>query len=381
MQIFLKIQQFQSWFQKLDKKEFLKKHSLLILLVILPVLLLTFYYLFIASDKFLSESKVTIKQTGQQPAALNFGIFSLGSPIVREDAMYLQEYILSYDMLNHLDKKLNLKKIYQDKRIDFFQRLSQNATQENFLKYYQRHIINVIFDDVSSILTIKVYAFNPEDAKKINEAILEQCERYINGVSHKIAKEQMNFIEQELSYANQKMQTAKNTLIKFQNTHKVIDPSQEAQATASLISQLEVQLATQEAQLKNLLTYLSEDSFQVQALKNQIKALKEQIEGVKSKIIGGDETKLNRVAAEYLNFKLDVDFSTDIYKATLTALELTRVEASRKIKNLVIIASPNLPDEALYPKKTYNLALTSLLLLILYGILKIIIGVIKEHRL
>ncbi|MDW7998789.1 MAG: hypothetical protein RMI30_04975, partial [Thermodesulfovibrio sp.] len=265
-------------------------------------------------------------------------------------------------------------------KIDFIQRLSLDATREDFLKYYQRHIVDVTFDDVSSILTVKVYAFTPEDAKKINEAILEQCERYINGVSHKIAKEQMNFIEQELVYANQKMQSAKNTLIQFQNKYKVIDPTQEAQARATLIAQLESQLASQEAQLKNLLTYLSEDSFQVQALKSQIKALKEQIDKEKSKIVGGGDSKLNRIAAEYLNLKLNVDFTTDVYKATISALETTRVEASRKLKNLVIIASPNMPDEALYPKKTYNLGLATLLLLIFYGILKIIIGVIKEHR-
>lgn len=380
MQISQRLQRFQNWLKETDKKEFIKKHYFLIFTVFVPIFILAFYYVFIASDKFISVSKITIKQTGQQPTSFNLSLFSFGNPTVREDAMYLQEYILSYDMLDYLERKLSLKKLYQNKKIDFVQRLSSDATHEEFLKYYQKHVVGVTFDDTSSILTIKVYAFSPEDAKKINEAILEQCERYINGVSHKIAKEQMSFIEQELSYANQKMQSAKNALIKFQNTHKVIDPTQEAQAAATLVSQLEAQLASQEAQLKNLLTYLSEDSFQVQALRSQIKALKEQIEVEKSKIVGGGDSKLNRIAAEYLNHKLDVDFSTDVYKATLGALETTRVEASRKLKNLVIIASPNMPEEALYPKKTYNIALATLLLLIFYGILKIIIGVIKEHR-
>lgn len=380
MQKYLTIQQFLNWLKEIDKREFLKKHYLLIFIVFLPIFLLSFYYLFIASDKYLSESKITVKQTGPQTTTFTLSSLFGGNPIAREDAMYLQEYILSYDMLDYLDKKLNLKKMYQNKKIDFIQRLSSDASHEDFLKYYKRHIVDVKYDDISSILTIKVYAFNPDDAKKINEAILEQCERYINGVSHKIAKEQMNFIEEELSYASQKMQVSKNKLIKFQNTYKVIDPTQEAQAAATLVAQLETQLASQEAQLKNLLTYLSEESFQVQALKNQIKALKEQIEVEKSKIVGGGDTKLNKIAAEYLNLKLDVDFSTDVYKATLSALETTRVDASRKLKNLVIIASPNLPDEALYPKKTYNLSLATLLLLIFYGILKIIIGVIKEHR-
>lgn len=377
MQISQRLQQFQNSLSKI--RNFIKKDWLFIIIVIIPIFMLLFYYLFIATDKFVSESKVTIKQTGQQPSSFNIGFLSLGSPLAREDAMFLKEYILSYDMLDYLERKLGLRNLYQSKEIDFFQRLSSDATQEEFLKYYRKNIVKVMFDDVSGILTIKVFAFSPEDAKRINEAILEQCERYINAISHKIAREQMNFIEQELSYANQKMQIAKNNLIKFQNTYKVMDPTQEAQAKVALISQLEAQLANQEAQLKTLLTYLREDSFQVQALKNQIKALREQIEKEKAKMVGGD-TKLNKLALEYLKLKLDADFAADVYKATLSAFETTRVEASRKLKNLVIIASPNLPEEALYPRKAYNLTLATVLLLLIYGILRIVIGIIKEHK-
>jgi len=373
------LQQFQNWQKNNNLKEVFKNYPLFFLMVVLPIFLVSFYYLFIASDKYVSEAKITIKQTGQPPTSFNIPLFGIGNPVSREDAMYLKAYILSYDMLDYLDKKLNLKKMYQSKDIDFISRLSSDATHEEFLKYYQKHIVKISYDDISSILTIQVFAFKPEDAKMIAEAILEQCERYINGISHKIAREQMNFIEQELAYANQKMQNAKNRLLNFQNTYKVLDPTQEAQASASLVAQLEVQLAQQEAQLRNLLTYLNEDSFQVQALKNQIKSLKEQIEKEKSKMIGGDR-KLNKLLAQYLELKLNVDFATDVYKATLSAFEVTRVEASRKLKNLVIISSPNLPDEALYPKRAYNIALASLLILLFYGITKLVIGVIKEHR-
>lgn len=380
MQKSQRFQQFQNRLKEWDKLNFFLKYYLFFLTVLIPIIILSFYYIFIASDKFVSISKITIKQTGERPSSFNLSLFSIGNPTVREDAMYLQEYILSYDMLDYLERKLGLKRIYQDKKIDFFQRLSPEATHEEFFKYYKKHIVNIFFDDTSSILTIEVYAFRPEDAKKINEAILEQCDRFINGVSHKIAKEQMSFIEQELSYANQKMQIAKNNLIKFQNKYKVMDPTQETQAKAVLISQLETQLANQEAQLKTLLSYLTEDSFQVQVLKNQIKALKDQIEKEKTKMVGVEDTKLNKLALDYLNLKLDADFAADVYKATLSAFETTRVEASRKLKNLVIIASPNLPDEPLYPRKAYNLALATILLLLFYGILKIIIGVIREHR-
>lgn len=368
------------FFKNTDFKQIFKNRWLFLFIVIIPFVLIFLYYMFIASDKYVSESKITIKQTGEPKFSLSLSSFlSIGQPSSREDAMYLQEYILSYDMLDYLDRKLNLRKIYQSSKIDFISRLDKDATKEEFLKYYKKHV-DVLFDEFSGILTIKVFAYTAEDAKKINEAILEQCERYINGVSHKIAKEQLNFIEQELSYANTKMQEAKQKLLKFQNTYKVLDPTQEAQAVATLIGQLESQLAAKEAELKTQLTYMREDSFQIEALKGQIKALREQIEKEKARLVGGENSKLNKIMLDYLNYKLEADFLTDVYKTILSAMEATRVDASRKLKNVVVISSPNLPEEALYPKRGYNIILASIILLMVYGIISLILGIIKEHR-
>jgi capsular polysaccharide transport system permease protein len=114
-------------------------------------------------------------------------------------------------------------------------------------------------------------------------------------------------------------------------------------------------------------------------LKEQIKALKNQIEKEKARLVGGSNNRLNRLALEYLTLKLEAEFYADVYKATLSAYEQTRVDASRKLKNLVIIQAPNLPEEPLYPKKVYNLTLAFILLLMFYGIIVFLIELIKEH--
>ena len=359
--------------------DLLKRHALFFMLVLIPFTLISVYYLFIASDIYVSESKITVMQAGQIQKDLNFSIPLLGNPLNREDAFLVQEYILSYDMLEHLEKTLNLSKLYQDEKVDFIKRLPKDFTREEFLKYYRKNIVKVKYDDYTSILTLEVYAFKPEVAYQINKEIISQCEKYINEISHKIAKEQVSFIEQELLNAYKRKQNSANDLLKFQNTYRVIDPVQEIQANFSVISSLESQLALQEAKLKEILAYLDENSIQVQALKSQIEALKRQIEKEKSRLVGGQG--LNKVALEYLNLRLNAEFYTDVYKATLSAFEATRVEATRKIKNIAIVASPNFPEEALYPKKFYNMALALILLLLIYGIASLTINVIKEHRL
>ncbi len=353
-----------------------KRYALFFIVVLIPLALISVYYVFIASDIYVSEAKITVKQSGQIQSALNISIPLLGNPLVREDALLLQEYILSYDMLNHLEKTLKISKFYQDENIDFIKRLPKKFTREEFFKYYKKNIVKVQYDDHNSVLIVNVYAFKPEIAYKINNEIILQCEKYINDISHRIAKEQMDFVEKELLYAYQKKQNAVSSLVRFQNTHRVVDPQQEIQANLAIISNLESQLAIQEAKLKEMLTYLNENSLQVQALKAQIDALKKQIEKEKSKLVGGQTL----IALDYLNIKLTAEFFTDVYKATLSAFENARVEASRKIKNVVIVVSPNMPEEALYPKRAYNIALVSILLFLFYGIISIVVSVIKEHR-
>ena len=76
---------------------------------------------------------------------------------------------------------------------------------------------------------------------------------------------------------------------------------------------------------------------------------------------------------------MDLEFATDLYRSSLTALEAARVEASRKLKHLVVIQSPPLPDAALYPRRLYMLTTLWVFLALLYGIGRLTVATIKDH--
>lgn len=361
-------------------KQILRPDSAFLWIVLLPMLIGGIYYTAIASDRYVSESRLTIKQTGSSDAGLSIlGLFTGSNPVAREDAFYLKEYIHSFDMLDYLDKKLNLKKAYQDKKADPISRLSTTATKEEFFEYYKKHV-EVNYDEHSSVITIRVQAFKPEFARGLNQAIVEQSELFINAVSHKIAAEQMLFVEHELARTKDRLQTAKNRILRFQNVHNVLDPVEQAKAMAGFVTQMETNIAAQEAELKNLLTYLNEYSYQVIAVKNRIETLREQIAKEKNRISGKDSSRLNQVSAQFMELRFDAEFITDIYKATLSAMEKTRVDASKKLKNLVILASPTLPEEAEYPRRAYIIAVMFVVLMLCHGIFSLITATIREHR-
>ncbi|WP_281915845.1 capsular biosynthesis protein [Caldimonas thermodepolymerans] len=352
-------------------------------IVVVPMILAAIYYPFVAADRYVSSATVTVRQASQDASANLPGMaMLLGgiNPPSREDTLYLQRYVHSLDMLNRLDARLNLRAHYESEKLDPFYRLYSGASQEWFLEYY-RSRVEVLFDDLSSLLTVRVQGFDPEYAQRVAEAIIEESELFVNAFSHRIAQEQMSFAEQELQRAAERLQAAKAEVIAFQNRHKLLDPQAQAEASAVLIAELQATLARQEAELRSLLSYLQEDAHQVQALKGRIAATKAQLEAERRRsTVGSNSERLNELAAKFRDLSLQARFAEDAYKLALSAVENARIDATRKIKSLVVIESPAKPEIAEYPRRIYNLATLFIVCCLLYGVTRLVIATIRDHQ-
>lgn len=351
-----------------------------LLMVIIPFVLIAIYYGVFASARYVSEAKITVRRSGgsQNISSLAAGILAGGGSSSREDNLYLREYILSLDMLKHLDTSLALRQAYQG-RGDYFSKLLPWASQEGFLDYYRKHV-SVNFDTVSGVLTVRTESFDSEFACWMNMEIMRRCEKFINESSHRIANEQLGFISSELSRANEELQVARQKVLGFQNRHNVLDPVAQAKALSSFVLQVEAEVGRQEAELRHMRSYLAEDSTQVAAFREKLNALKEQLKEEKRKIAGGQSGKLNNISSEFMLLKFQAEFALDKYKATLAAYEKERVEALRKVKNLVVISSPHPQEEAEYPRRLYSIMTALVGLLMLYGVTKLIIATIEDHK-
>ncbi|HEG3654152.1 TPA: capsule biosynthesis protein, partial [Campylobacter jejuni] len=52
----------------------------------------------------------------------------------------------------------------------------------------------------------------------------------------------------------------------------------------------------------------------------------------------------------------------------------------RKIKQLVIIQSPDIPESAKYPERIYDILTAFIVLSLIFGIVKFIKMIIEEHK-
>ncbi|WP_419654376.1 capsule biosynthesis protein [Campylobacter lanienae] len=350
--------------------------------VIYIMITVIFYYTFIAADRYVSEVSLSVKSTdGSSPISLS-GIESLVgvASSSTEDIKLLQEYIKSFDMLQKLDEKINLRSLYEKQKLDLFFRIYSSTSKESYLKYY-RDRIHILFDDTTGLLNVAVEGFSPEDARNISAAILEECERFINEISHNIAREQLRFAQGELESAKQKYKDAKNELLAFQNEYGVFDPQSLAKTKAGFITEIELQISKKETELNTMRSYLNDNAPEIVALKAELRAHKEQLEKEKRKVASNaSQDKLNDVVAQFEALYLNLSFAEDVYKTAITAVETTRIEIGRKAKQVVVIQSPYVPDSAAYPKKMYNIITIFVILTLIFGVVRLVRAIIDEHR-
>lgn len=350
--------------------------------VIYIMIVVIFYYTFIAADRYVSNVSLSVKSTdGSSPVSLS-GIESLVgvASSSTEDIKLLQEYIKSFDMLQKLDEKINLRSLYEKQKIDLFFRIYSSTSKESYLKYY-RDRIHILFDDTTGLLNVAVEGFSPEDARNISAAILEECERFINEISHNIAREQLRFAQGELESAKQKYKDAKNELLAFQNEYGVFDPQSLAKTKAGFITEIELQISKKETELNTMRSYLNDNAPEIAALKAELRAHKEQLEKERRKVASNaSQDKLNDVVAQFEALYLNLSFAEDVYKTAITAVETTRIEIGRKAKQVVVIQSPYVPDSAAYPKKMYNIITIFVILTLIFGVVRLVRAIIDEHR-
>ncbi|WP_158604663.1 hypothetical protein [Aquitalea palustris] len=359
----------------------LRGKSLTLWCIVLPLTLLG-VYLLLAQPRYVSESRIVVKQAGQASnAELTLGSLigsSFSNSTLRDDAMLLQEYLLSPDMLYLVQQQFNLHHAFGNAGVDWFYQLPADASREQLLDYY-RHRLSLRFDDKTGMLIVRSEGFTPAAAKHLNQILLKESGRFLNELSHKIAREEMQFARQETDHAYLALGQARERLLRFQNQHRVINPIEQGLAASRMIAEMETRQAQQEAELDNLQRYLQADAPQIEAARHALSALKQQIEKEKAKLSAPSGDRLNRTTAEYTELKGRLDFATDLYKLALNSLEKARVDSGRNIKSLAVIATPSLAEEAEYPQRGWWLISAALVLLLLCGTLKLAIAIIEDH--
>ncbi len=352
-------------------------------LIALPLLLVGSYLWIIAADRYVSESTVALQRAGGEAQALPGAALLLAglSPPSREETLYLKQYMQSLALIKTLDARLGLRQHYATQKRDLLFRLGERASQEDFVDYF-RSRVDVAMDDLSSTLTVRAQAFDAAFAQRLNREILLEAERFVNEMSHKQAREQLAFAEGELARAADKLQAAKGEVLAFQSKNRFLDPTVQAQASGSLVAEMQASVTRAEAELRGLRSFLNDDAYQVKALKAQIAATQAQLNEERSRATGTgrQSERLGALTIEFQGLQTKAEFALDAYKLALAAVESGRIDSQRKIKSLVVIEPATLAETPEFPRRWYDLATLLVCSLLIYGVVRLVLATIREHQ-
>lgn len=372
-----RVERFRSYFQTgwLTTRLF----TFLIRLTLTGALLATLYWLLVASDRYVSEASVIIRKTDSVAAPTpDLAMLIAGiAGVNRNDQLLLREYLLSVDMLKKLDAELNLKAHYGDWQRDWISRMWLTD-----MEWFHRHYLSRVaieYDEYAGVLRIRAQAYEPKMAKAIVDLLLREGERYMNQIGHELAQTQVNFLTAQVDMAQLRFQQASQRLLAFQNKKGLLSPQTTAESLSVLIAKLEEQRAQLQTQLASLPKDLDRDHPNIVMLRQSLAAVDRQIGEEKAKLANPTGRTLNITMEEFQRLQMEVNFTQDLYKAALAALEKGRIDATRMLEKVSVLQTPTLAEYPMEPRRIYNAIVTLLFGLMLVGILKLLESIVLDH--
>jgi capsular polysaccharide transport system permease protein len=355
-------------------------NALFLVTVALPTAVAGVYFGTYASDVYISEARFLVRNP-QRPQMSGLGALLQGTAFSRaqDDTYSVHDFIRSRDALRELDAKLEVRKSYTQPSIDFFNRfpgIDPDDSFEALHRYYQKHV-GIDYDTVSSISILKVRAYTAEDAKRINELLLEMGERLVNNMNMRSRRDLIDVAANEVALAEARAKTAAQALSAFRADRSVLDPDRQGAMQLQGVVKLREELLAAETQLSQV-RQVSPDNPQIGTLQQRVDALRRGIGDENARVLGRSGGLVSKSPA-YDRLVLEKSFADRQLGTAMTALDTARSEAQRKQLYLERLVQPNLPDKAVEPRRIRSVVTVFVLGLILWGVASLVIAGVREH--
>lgn len=341
----------------------------------------TVYWGAIASDRYVSQANVIVQRTDMAGGhTMDFSSLLGGANGSRSDELLLRNYLLSMDMLRKLDQQLSLRAHYSDRARDPLSRMwAKDVPDEWFLQYYLSRV-SVELDEYSGVLVIKAQGFDARTAQAITTLLVREGERAMNEMAHQLARDQVAFVEKQVAQMAERFQQTRQAVIRFQNAHGLVSPQHRAEQLNGVVERLNAQRTELQTRRTALLGYLEPRAAGVVEIDLQIEAIDKQLAQEQARLTSTSGKALNSTVEEYQRLEMEAGFANDVYKTALVALEKGRVEATRNLKKVSVVQSPTLPQQALEPRRVYNIIVSVLVTLLLAGVVHLLAAIVRDHK-
>jgi len=360
------------------------------LIVALPTLMAAAYYLLIAAPRYVAEAKFSVYT--QAPARADPLAMLAQLPMASaslEDQHIVQDYINSRAMLEAVEKKYDLQRIYGTGG-DIFSELWSGLSVERRTAYWTRHV-HVTIDSNSGIADLQVDTFRPEDSLALVNGILAETRTMVENLSSDGDADAVKLAAQQFDKAAAQLAAVRAKVTQFRQDNHMVDAAHTGQFTAEMVGGLEVSLADAQSQIQQARSYLAPSDPRIAMLQARADSLRSQIDLQKNGLSQGSPTAPGDVAlrgpdvlpastlsqSETLDTELDVALKS--YAAAAAANFEAQGNLSRDRRYLEVFIKPALPEDAGEPQRLRMIATVLVASFILWCLIITIGGAVRDH--
>lgn len=343
-----------------SRRRFPLRSFSLFVVVIVPAVLAAIYYFAIAADQYVAEFRFALRAVEPMRGELG-GMFAghvAASPL-GVDSYAVVQYLGSRDILDDLGKDLDLREMFSRPEADWLAQLQLPVSIEELVRYWKSRV-DAFFDITNGTIVVKARAFTREDALKLAQAILASSERLVNDMSARARRDALRNSEREVRRAERRLRTALAHLREFRDQEGVIDPRKTADASQALAGRIRDEMVRAETELATVRHYMRIDAPSARMLEARIQSLRAQLRSVESEVTDTERSRseaLSRVMGAYEQLESERSFAEKAYQHALEALDRARANADRQQVYIAGFVQPNLPEEALYPRRLRSVGL------------------------
>jgi capsular polysaccharide transport system permease protein len=355
--------------------------------VLFPTLFFWLYSALWQSERYVAETRLTVReaqkkeQPGTNDAASMIAKMTGGAGAGTKDTQN------SYIVLNYIKSRAILldlggRSYFEPKfsnHADYFSRLATGANLEEIYKYWLNHV-SASVDTVSGILTVRIDAFQPQDALDVAKDVVRLSEALVNQITLRNRSDALSRAESEVVSSRQKLAEAREKLLQFRNENFLIDPGSSAKSIGELVSRLTLQRIELVNALSTFSSSLSSDAPSQRLQRTRLAAIDQQLAELKKKLTDREGTDtVSAQLAGYEKLKLEEQFAERLYVISQSAFERARQDLERQQLYLVTVVAPTLPESASYPRVIANTILMFSALVIVWAIIMLVGASINDQ--
>jgi capsular polysaccharide transport system permease protein len=351
----------------------------------MPLILAGYYLWERAADQYASRLAFSVRTENQSTAIELLGGMTDLSGSSSSDTDILFAYLSSQELVSRVDARVDLRAIWS--RVPMTQdpvfAFDPSGTIEDLQDHWSRKI-SIVYDNSTGLIDLEVLAFDPGDATRLAQAVLDECVAMINSLSSIAQEDSIRFTREELGNAVERLKTARRALTQFRNRTQIVDPSIDTQNQMGLLVTLQQQLADALIDSDLLQDTTRDNDPRIVQAKRRIEVIRARISSERRNLGLGEDGEGGAVFAslvgEYEGLVVDREFAESAYTAALAAHDAALAEVRKQSRYLAAHVKPTMAQKAEYPERTKIVLLIALFAFFSWAILCLVYYSLRDRR-